>query len=335
MIVLNWKSKDFIEDCLDSLLAQTTKNLEIILVDNGSKDGSLPILKNKYPSLIIVENPENLGFSHAINQGIGKSSGEWIGLLNSDATVEKNWLEEMLKAALADSKTGMAACKIYLMDRKNILDNTGEVVTRDGMGQGRGRLQEDRGQFDSNASVLCPSGCAGLYKKSMLEEIGFFDSRFFAYGEDIDIGLRARMAGYEAVYAPRAVAHHRLSASSGRLSTTKAYLLERNRLWVVLKCFPARYLLTSFFYTFCRYVFIVYGLLARKGKGAAFSKSSSHGNLLLQLLKAYGSTLVNLPYLMKQRSAFRQRIKTSPREFGEWLKLHGISVKQAALKESA
>ncbi len=336
LIVLNWKSKDFIEECLDSLTLQTYLNLEIIVVDNGSNDGSLARIKTKYGEAVkLIENPGNLGFSHAVNQGISQALGEWIGLVNSDAALKANWTEEMVKAAISSPKNGMAACKIYLSGRENVLDNTGELITRDGMGQGRGRLQKDSGQFDKNNSVLCPSGCAGLYKKSMLEEIGLFDARFFAYGEDIDIGLRARRAGYEAVYTPRAVAFHRLSAASGRLSGMKAYLLERNRLWVVIKCFPARYLLASFFYTFLRYVYIIYGMLNKKGSGAVFSEHSSHGNLLAQLLKAYGSTILNLPYLLRQRTAFRSKIKTSTQDFGAWIREHEIGVKQATLKDLA
>ena len=157
IIVLNWNGKNHTPACLDSLLAQTYPFREIVVVDNGSKDGSLEALKEHYVGTVrLIENPKNLGFAEGVNRGLSECRGEFIALLNNDAVVEAAWLEEMVKALKPATSAGMCACKIYLAGRENTLDNTGELICRDGLGKGRGRLELDRGQYDQ-APPLCPS----------------------------------------------------------------------------------------------------------------------------------------------------------------------------------
>ena len=335
-VVLNWNNKNVIEACLDSLISQTYPHHEILVVDNGSQDGSLELIKLKYSSkLQIVENSRNLGFAEGVNIGIKHSQGEFIALLNSDAVVRDNWLEELLKGISRSESIGMAASKIYFAGKENILDNTGAVISRDGLGMGRGRLEKDVGQYDSCEEVLCPSGCAALYRRQMLEEAGGFDQHFFAYGEDLDIGLRGRLLGWRSVYVPAAVVYHKLSSSTGLVSPLKAYYVERNRLWVLLKCFPLPHLLVSPYYTFRRYFYILYGMLSGKGPASSYLKRSSALSLLFILIKAYFSTLYFLPYLIGQRIKLQRKRKVTSKEFGEWLKIYGINEKQAALNELA
>ncbi len=334
VIVLNWNGKEVIFDCLDSLLVQTYPQKEIILVDNGSCDGSLEMIREKYPQGIkIIVNPENLGFAGGCNVGMHASQGEWIALINSDSTVEKNWIEEMVKGIRKSVSIGMAACKIYFWGKDKILENTGQTISRDGLGRTRGRLEKDEGQYDHRSAVLCPSGCAALYRRTMLEQTGFFDEKFFAYADDIDIGLRGRLAGYKCFYIPDAVAYHKLSASFGLLSPLKAFLVERNRLWVVIKCFPLPHLLAAPFYTVTRYFFHLYGIFGHKGPAAQYVKKISLGSLLLIMVRVYLSTLWNLPHLLKERSCIMKKTKTTTRQFELWLEQYGITSRQAALNE--
>lgn len=281
----------------------------------------------------ILRNGKNLGFPGGVNAGISSSGGEFIALLNSDAYAEKDWLEKMIAAIRLSEKTGMCACKIYLHDRPRILDNTGEVLYRDGLNRPRGRLEEDTGQYDSDKKVLCPSGCAALYRRTLLDEVDKFDERFFLYGEDLDIGLRGRMLGYECMYVPGAVAFHRLSASAGTLSSLKAFYVERNRLWVLIKCFPLPNLLASPGYTVVRYLYILYGLLSRKGPASQYAKQTPGIYLAWILIRAYFSTLWHLPYLLNERSRWKKKNKISLQEFNRWLRIYGISAKDAALKD--
>ncbi len=334
IIVLNWNGKNVIFDCLDSLLAQPYAQKEIILVDNGSRDGSLEMIREKYSGRIkIIENPENLGFAGGCNTGMRASQGEWIALINSDSTVEKNWIEEMIKGIRQSVSIGMVACKIYFWGKDKVLENTGQIISRDGLGRTRGRLEKDTGQYDHRSAVLCPSGCAALYRRSMLDLTGFFDEKFFAYADDIDIGLRGRLAGYKCFYVPEAVAYHKLSASFGLLSPFKAFLVERNRLWVVIKCFPRRHLLVAPFHTVARYFFHLYGIFGHKGPAARYVEKISLISLLWIMVRVYLSTLWFLPHLIKERFQIKKNTRTTPKQFELWLKQYGLTDRQAALNE--
>ncbi len=335
VVILNWNGREVMPSCLDSVLAQSYSDFEIIVVDNGSTDGSLEMLKNRYGAKIkFVENGRNLGFAEGVNTGIKNSSGEWIALLNSDAESEPDWLLKMSERLAKLPEAGMAACKIFLKDRPGILDNTGEVLSRDGLNRARGRLEKDYGQYDRSEDVLCPSGCAGLYRRAMLEDIGGFDGRFFLYGEDLEIGLRARMLGYKAVYVSDAVVYHRLSASTGAVSAKKAFYVERNRLWVALKCFPLPHLMASFYYVFLRYSYILSGLFRKKGPAYHYIKNkNSPFTLAGILILSYLSTFQHLPYLVGQRMKLQKRSLWKTREFEDCFRRYGISSEKAALDE--
>jgi len=333
-IVLNWNGKDVIMDCIQSILQQTYGLYELILVDNGSRDGSLAMIKERYQSRIkIIENPVNLGFAEGCNVGIRVSAGEFIALVNSDATLDKNWMNEMVKGMGRGESLGMCACKIYFSGREGILENTGQTISRDGMGRTRGRMQKDMGQYDKRCAVLCPSGCAAMYRRKMLDDIGLFDKKFFAYADDIDIGIRGRLLGYKCFYVPAAIAYHQLSASFGLLSSFKAFLLERNRLWVMIKSFPLRHLLVSPFHTLARYYYHLYGVVRHVGPAAHFVEKLSIFSLLWVMVKVYLSTLWHLPYLISERIKFRKKTRVKTLEFEHWLKQYGISAKEAALLE--
>ncbi len=334
VIVLNWNGKDVIFDCLDSLLAQTYLSKEIILVDNGSKDGSLAMIRERYPQgLKIIANPKNLGFAGGCNVGMTASQGEWIALINSDSTIEKNWIQEMVKGIRRSVSIGMVACKIYFWGKEKVLENTGQIISRDGLGRTRGRLEKDEGQYDHRSAVLCPSGCAALYRRRMLDQTGFFDEKFFAYADDIDIGLRGRLAGYKCFYIPSAVAYHKLSASFGLLSPLKAFLVERNRLWVVIKCFPLPHLLASPFHTVARYFFHLYGIVGHKGPASQYVEKISLASLLVIMVRVYLSTIWNLPHLFKERAVIMKKTKTTARQFELWMRRYGLTSRQAALNE--
>jgi GT2 family glycosyltransferase len=334
VIVLNWNGREVVFECLDSLIRQSYRPVEIILVDNGSTDGSLELLRERYAPLIrIVANSANLGFAEGCNVGIRASAGEFIALFNSDAVAESGWLEELVKGIQSDPRVGMCASKIYLYGQDLVIDNTGQLITRDGLGRTRGRLEKDVGQYNARSEVLCPSGCAGLYRRSMLEEIGLFDRRFFAYADDIDIGLRGRLLGFKCLYIPTAVAHHRLSASLGTLSSLKVYLVERNRLWVLIKCFPLRYLMQAPFHTLVRYFYNLSGVFCKRGPAARFVKKASLGEILGITIKGYLSTLWNLPYLLCERRKIFGKRRMSARDFGGLLRCFGLSSKEGALNE--
>src|SRR4030065_2470068 len=166
VIIVNWNGKDFLTTCLDSLKLQSYSNFEVIVVDNGSNDGSVEFLRQYYlPFVKVIENKENLGFSGGNNAGIHAAKGKYILLLNNDTEADNRWIEELIKEAEKDRTVGMCASKIYSFYQRNIIDVAGHLLYRDGLNRGRGRLDEDVGQYDTVEEVFFPSGGAALYRK--------------------------------------------------------------------------------------------------------------------------------------------------------------------------
>jgi len=330
-IVLNWRSKETIEDCIDSLLRQTYTPHEILLVDNASCDGSLEILRRKYSGKIrILENFKNLGFSGGVNQGIRASKSEYVALLNADACAEPDWVAELVRGFGVSKKVGMVTSKIYLLGRDKVFDNTGNNIYRDACAKPRGRLEEDRGQYDGERAVGYPSGCAAMYWRQMLDEIGLLDERMFAYGEDMDLALRGRLAGYECVFVPKAIVSHRLSGSLGPHSAMKLYYVERNRLWTLLKCFPGRYLLAAPFYTLWRLGHHLAAFFMKQGPTAEVLEKVSGAQLCVAVVRAYASTAVSLFYLIRQRKKVFSKRRISAKEFGRFFRDHPVTARDIA-----
>ena len=195
IIIVNWNGRHLLTDCLGSLRTQTYRDYEAILVDNGSSDGSVEFVRTQFPEVHLIVLPENRGFAGGNNVGIAAATGQYIALLNNDTKADPDWLSSLVNATASGSQVGMWASKILSYDAPTVIDNTGLLLYWDGLARGRGRLEVDSGQFDQQQEVLFPSGCAGLYRKSMLDEIGSFDEEFFAYADDVDLGLRGRLAG--------------------------------------------------------------------------------------------------------------------------------------------
>ena len=219
---------------MQSLSRQTRPDLEVVIVDNSGH--GLVRRNGTAPGARVIENTRNAGFGAAINQGLRASSSPYVATLNDDAVAHPEWLAALVAALEARPDAGMCASQVRLFGEPR-LDSAGMLVARDGSSKqrGHGRLPED---FPVLEEVLMASGSSALYRRSMLEDIGGFDDDFFLYCEDTDLGLRARWAGWKCLYVPQAVVEHHYSHSAGRASPVKAYYVERNRLFVLVKNFP-------------------------------------------------------------------------------------------------
>lgn len=330
VIILNYNGKRFLETCLSSLHRQTYPSYEVILVDNASTDGSVGFVREHFAWVRVVQNDQNEYFV-ANNKGIQVASGEYIVLLNNDTRVDEDWLEHLVGAAEADATVGMCASKIRFLRDPQVIDSVGLVIYPDGMSRARGRLQRDVGQYDSIEEVLLPSGCAALYRRDMLDDIGLLDEDFVAYCEDTDLGLRGRLAGWRAILVPSAIVYHHYSGSWQSYSPMKAFLVERNHWWVVLKNFPVRMLLGIPFYTAWRYLVQVYGLLTGKGSGDKFEGSKF--GLFLVLVKASISALRGVPLMLQKRRAIQSRKRVSDKAVAEWFRKYGISARELVLTD--
>jgi GT2 family glycosyltransferase len=334
VIIPNLNGREILGVCLRSLERQTFKDFEVVIVDNGSTDGSVESVRNEFPWLgTIIENQTNLGFAKACNQGIEGSGGDLIALLNNDTEAHPDWLSELVTAAEANPEAGMFASKTLLFDKRDTIDTAGHLIYRDGLNRGRGRLEVDSGQYDTKTDIFFPSGCAGLYRRKMFDEIGLFDEHHFAYGDDIDIGIRGRLAGWTCVFVPGAVVYHMYSATTGKYSPAKLYLVERNRLWVVLKYFPMKHALLSHFYTKLRYIYQFYGVIS--GRGAAGRSVSEHSFWVLAatLMRAYWDAFKAFPRVWKERKRMMKLKKVSSREIERWFRDYGISAREISLRD--
>jgi GT2 family glycosyltransferase len=334
VIVVNWNGKEYLGECLESLRAQTFPDFECILVDNGSTDGSVEWIRENFPGWVrVLVNDRNEGFSGGNNRGIRAASGKYIALLNNDAQADSHWLAELVKVAEENPRAGMLACKIYLQGDSKIIDNVGHLIYRDGLNRGRGRLEVDRGQYEKIEEVFFPSGCAALYRREMLEEVGLFDEDFFAYGDDTDLGLKGRLAGWKCLYVPKAVVHHRYSQSSGAYSALKAFYVERNRVWIAVKFLPLFLLLENPFFTLLRFALQGYGALVGRGAAGRFSEAYSPAKLLQILWKAYLAAFRGLPKMWKKRREIKKRTRVSEGEIRTWFRRFGMSAREISWKD--
>ncbi len=334
VIVVNWNGKKYLADCLQSIRAQTFSDYEVILVDNGSTDGSVEWIRENFPGWVqVLANKRNEGFSGGNNRGIKAAVGKYIVLLNNDAQADPRWVEELVKVAEENPQAGMLACKIYLQGDLKIIDNVGHLIYRDGLNRGRGRLEVDRGQYEKMEEVFFPSGCAALYRREMLEEVGLFDEDFFAYGDDTDLGFKGRLAGWKCLYVPKAVVHHRYSQSSGAYSALKAFYVERNRVWIAVKYFPLTLLLESPFFTFLRFALQGYGALVGRGAAGRFSEAYSFGKLFQILCKAYLAAFRGLPGMWEKRREIKRRTRVSEGEIRSWFCRFGMSAREISWKD--
>ena len=272
------------------------------MVDNGSTDGSDAALERRFGSAIrLIRAGRNLGFGAGNNLAIRQARGRHVLLLNSDAVAAPSFAREMIAAAEADPRVGMVAARVLDYARRDVIDTAGHLLYPDGLNRGRGRLEPDRGQYDACRTALFPSGAAALYRRAMLDEIGLFDESFFLYGDDAELGLRGRLAGWTCAFAPRAVAYHHYSRTAGAHSSLKAFYVERNRVLVLLKLFPASLVLASPAYTAARLALQAWGVVdrprSRRPPGRA-AVAAAPGGLTL---RAYASALRALPGTLRER----------------------------------
>lgn len=285
---------------MESLQAQSFTDFAVIVVDNGSSDGSIELIEKDFPDVQIVKLSENQGFAGGVNRGIEvaiEDGAEFVALFNNDATADPAWLGSLVKTAGENPDAGIVTGKLLLTD-KITLDTTGDQYSIWGWPFPRGRNEKDSGQYDHKPEVLGATGGASLYRISMLRQIGLFDEAFFAYFEDVDISLRAQLAGWKVLYEPNAIAYHRLSATSNKMRvgftryhTAKNFILLYNKNmpgWLFWKYLP-RYL-TS--------LLLFFGSSIKRRQVMAYLKGVTVGTL-------------KLPYAYKKRRRIQSNRKVS------------------------
>ena len=297
VVMINWNGQEDSLTCLAALEAQTQQHT-IIAVDNNSADEFVSIASKKYPEVKLLKNSENLGFSGGVNTGISYALAngfKYVALINNDAEPSKDWLKWLVATAEDLPRAGIVTSKLLKTDRT--FDSTGDLYTSWGLAYPRGRGEKDTEQHNKQEEVFGASGGASLYRVSMLEEIGIFDDDFFAYYEDVDISFRAQLAGWKVLYQPKAVALHKIGASSGKVKGFTTYQTIKNVPWLLVKNVPARLLPTILPRFIIAYTAIILSSLAQ-GK-------------VMPVLKGTIVSLFFLPKKLAQRHRIQKAKKVS------------------------
>lgn len=211
-IIVAWNHITCLPDCLEALASQTYPNLEVIVVDNASQDGSAALVRDRFPQVRVLEQTRNLGFAAGFNLGVKAASGEWLISINPDLVPAPDFVSRMIQAASTDACIGMVAPKLLRVEDLQRLDSTGLFLDRRRRPYDRGQMQVDRGQYDGEVDVFGACGAAALYRRTMMEDLAingeYFDEDFFAYCEDADLAWRAQSRGWRSLYVPEATASH-------------------------------------------------------------------------------------------------------------------------------
>lgn len=324
MIIPTLHGGEPLRRALEALRAQTFREFDTIVVDNSASG-----VARGLPARVI-ENDRNVGFGEAVNQGAAASEAQYVACLNDDARPAPGWLQALVDAMDAAPRAGAAASRILLAGADGRLDSAGLVLYPDGTAKQRGH-GKPASLFPSPGEVLLASGCAALYRRAMLDRTGGFDNDYFLYCEDTDLGLRAHLAGWTCLYVPGARVDHEYSASAGRASRLKAFYVERNRLWTVIKTFPLALWPLVPFATLWRYW--AHWRALRSGEGLAGELERS-GTGLRELVIIVGSahwqTFLHLGTLWRKRRLARRSALLSTAQFWRLIRREPASAREIA-----
>ena len=278
IVTPNYNGEKFLKKYFESLNSDSQYIGEVIIIDNASSDSSIDYIeKNNFNfPVVVIKNNQNLGFAPAVNQGIKKAKYEYIFSLNNDTEVKKGSIKSLIDLAGSDEEIFSAQAKMLQYDNKELIDDAGDEYNLLGWTKKTGEGKHTN-EYNEVKDIFSSCAGAALYKKSLLEEIGYFDSNFFAYMEDVDLALRSNINGYKNKLCPEAVVYHIGSATSGsRYNEFKVRLAARNNVWTVYKNIPIPLKIINFIFLFLGFS-IKYLFFKRKGFGKTYFKGIKEG----------------------------------------------------------
>ena len=238
VIIPNYNGKKFLTGCLESLKKQTFRDFRVIIIDNGSTDGSQEFIKNNYPKATLVALPENVGFAGAVNLGIKSSEAEYVFLLNDDTVCAEDAIENLVHTMDRKKKIFSAQAKLLQFKEPHLIDDAGDLYCALGWAFSPGRDKDNKYYSSIEPVTSCCAGAA-MYRRELFSEVGLFDDAHFCYLEDVDVGYRARLKGYINVCQPKAIVYHAGSGTSGsRYNKFKVELTAGNNLYFIYKNMP-------------------------------------------------------------------------------------------------
>lgn len=305
VIIPNLNGMKYLKECLGSLYACEEQPFPVIVVDNGSTDGSAAWIREHFPQTELICFPENRGFCGAVNAGILAAKTPYVILLNNDTTVAPGFVSYLTGSVSADAGIFSSGAKMVSMQQPELIDDAGDYYCALGWAFARGKGKSEK-RYQKPCDVFAACGGAAIYRRDVLCELGLFDETHFAYLEDMDIGYRAKLFGYRNRFEPRAVVYHAGSASSGsRYNEFKVRLSSRNSVYLIGKNMPVWQILLNLPFLLTGF-FIKYLFFAKKGFG-----------------KIYRSGLYNGIRLCLSENGRKRRIHYSIRHFMRCLKIEG------------
>ncbi len=279
IVIPNYNGIVYLGKCLDSVLADIKEHRvpsRVIVVDNGSTDGSLELAES-YPDVEVICLGENKGFSEAVNVGIKAAKTPYVILLNNDLTIEAGFTRAMEEALEKNAKAFSAGAQMRMMKNPGYMDNAGDYYCALGWAYDYGKGKKVSAKYQKPRKVFAACAGAAIYRKSILNKIGLFDERHFAYLEDVDIGYRARIYGYQNLYEPRALAYHAGSSVSGsKYNEFKTNLSSANSIYIIEKNMPLIQVLLNLPFLLAGF-FIKWLFFCRKGLGKTYRKGLLRG----------------------------------------------------------
>jgi GT2 family glycosyltransferase len=290
--VLNYNGRELLETVMPSVLGLNgVDEARVIVIDDGSTDGSAEHIRGTWPTVEVLESPNNVGVAAALNRAVAAADSELLALLNNDVELEPDWLERLVGALDANPRAASASGKLLRFYDRSTIDAAGDLILWSGAAFNRGHGMRDEGQFDTPQAVFAACAGAALYRRSAFQSVGPFDESFFAYLEDIDWGVRAQLAGFESRYVPEAVGYHMGGATTRRRKGFFGRLQRRNTLLLIAKDFPAEALLRD------GWKIVLSQLL--------WLAASARDGMLGEHLRAWAEALVRLPGALKSRRAIQ------------------------------
>lgn len=298
VVIPNYNGIAYLDGVLASLEKQTIKDFEVIVVDNGSTDGSTSFIAESYPWVRVISLPDNFGFSRAVNEGIFASGAPYVLLLNNDTEAEADFVEEMLGAIKRHKNAFSCSARMIQFHDRNRLDDAGNYYNALGWAFARGK-GKDIHACEKEEKIFAACAGAAIYRKAIFEKIGYFDEEHFAYLEDTDVGYRARIYGYENWYAPLAKVYHVGSGTSGsRYNQFKTRYSSRNNIYLIYKNMPVLQILLNLPLLVCGFgVKILF--FAMKGMGREYLAGIKNGIQISQKERKVRFSLKNLPNYVK------------------------------------
>ncbi|MGC8927312.1 MAG: glycosyltransferase family 2 protein [Myxococcota bacterium] len=330
ILIVTFNSESVITECLDSLIRIDYGDFEILIYDNASLDNTCRIIERYKDKVRLIKGGFNRGFGYALNRLAENANGEIIASLNPDTVVDRYWIKNAI-GHFSRSDVGMVSSRILFKDNPDIIDSTGHLIYPDGLNRGRGHQKNLTEEFLKVDEVAFPSGSAGFYRRDIYIELGGIDESLFLFGDDTDIGIKFQLAGYKCIYEPASVVFHHYSHSVGRYSDIKAYFVERNRIQILLKYFPLRFIAKSLFYTSSRIVMHNLSAISGRGSTARYIKEGSIIKLYKLMLMAYIDTILDLPDIIRKRRKLLSRLDLE--KIVPLLKRHTISASELTLTD--